>query len=511
MNSARYLAMFGADTQIRTRGAVSSSATNVSRDGAVEATSQLFQRFLQGWLERPARVISETDDLNVVALAKVVYQQLAGHPELAEPSSDIAVLQQRLTTLRELRARKHSRLSRDVDGFVDEAIAPVVGRLKKALEEAVADTPHCSKQVVAQVRSVISHISLSEPNSDSIARLGRIIRALSDFSQRRLSIPKKSLDFAFARLTESALPEYNAAVAALVDERVTDALKQEFQRLDVYLKELIQRQALLSKNLALARDKMERWRVASLRDGHVSKVSVVVELEGTTSSEIIAGMMVRWHCKDQQQLSVEIGTRWEAKLRESAAAWLQDDPPLGVLLTHLDPEVIAESFRQTVEESFGEGHSLYEIVERTGVTRIASELLDRAEPLCDLQSRDIEQFNITPYQVTIVRVPPVVGPRDTQIRDQLEAAFVKLTHGQCEFLAAAPSERHTLTVVRSIVGWPIAIEGGNPALLLEYSRACHAGHLPHLIGVTEGTKHGEGVAAYLQLAGSLHPHFATQK
>lgn len=493
--------MLGIDGQKRLRGAVSTSSTNIDLSGLFNAIVTFLKLCFIVWRELPGRDITETDELDPAALSKRVHLRIAGHLELAEPTSDLPVLNERLHTLRGLRGGKASKLAGDVDGAVDEVVGPVILRLRLAIDEAAATAPHRIKPLVEQLRSTMDEITLPEPNAEPINVLGRIIASLGSLQQRRLTIPKKSLDFVQQRLTERALPEYHAALTALAEERVSERLKFEIDGLHQFLKELLVRSAQFAKNSDAVLSEIEGWRTEALHGSHVSQASVILELKGPTEMDITTGLMTRLERKDQLTLAKALIVKWEAALREQALGWLPPNAPFGLLLASLEPKVIADSFRRLVESSLGEGHSLYEIIERNGIESTALDLYDRAEHLCHLRSRDIEQYNVNPCSVTIVRLPPAIGPRDVELRDRLAATFLRLGH--CSLVEGSASERNAITVIRTTVGWPIGIEGGNPGLLEEYARASAAGHLPHLIGIVAGTDCGEAIPAYINLADAL--------
>ena len=495
------LAMLGVDKQKRLRGAVSTSSTNIDLSGMFNSIVTLQKLCFVVWRELPGRDISESDELDPAVLSKRAHLRIANHLELAEPTSDLPILNERLQTIRGLRGGKASKLARDVDGAVDEVVGPVILRLRLAIDDAAAAAPHRIKSLVEQLRSTLDDITLPEPNAEPIIVLGRIITSLGSLQQRRLAIPKKSLEFAQQRLTERVLPEYQAALMALAEERVSQRLKLEIDGLHQFLKELLVRSSQFTKNSDAVLNEIEGWRTEALHASHVSQASVILELKGPTEMDIITGLMTRLECKDQLTLGKTLNVKWEAALREQALGWLPPNAPFGLLLASLEPQIIANTFRHIVESSLGEGHSLYEIIERNGIESTALDLYDRAEHLCHLRSRDIEQYNVNPCSVTIVRLPPAVGPRDVELRERLAAKFLRLGH--CSLVEGSASERNAITVIRTTVGWPIGIEGGNSGLLQEYARACAAGHLPHLIGIVTGTECGEAVPAYISLAAAF--------
>ncbi len=500
-HSPHVLAMLGVTQQKRLRGAVSTSSTNIDQSGFYNATVALQQLCFTVWCELPGREVSETDDLDLSDLSQRCNQRIAGHSDLTEPTSDLRELNGRLQTLRSLRARKPSKLSRDVATVVDEIVGSVVIRLRLAIDEAAGHTPHRIPELVEQLRATLSQITLPEPNAEPITVFGRIVSALGSLNQRRTAIPRKTLEFVEQRLTERALPEYDRTLSAFAEERITERLKQEIIGLELFLSELLLRSAQFAGNTAAVQNCMEVWRKEALHASNVSRASVILELPGPTEIEITTGLLTRLDCKDKLALAKALLAKWEAALREHALGWLPPSAPFGLLLSHLDAVTVADCFRRVVESSLGEGHSLFEIVERMGLESTAQDLYDRAEHLCQLRSRDIEQYNVNPCSVTIVRFPPPVGPRDAVLRERLAAAFLKLGH--CSLVEGSAAERNAITVIRTTVGWPIGIEGGNSGLLQEYAKAGDAGHLPHLIGLVTGTEYGEPIPSYLRLASEL--------
>ncbi len=508
---SRSLAMRHIDQQSHVHGAINSSTTFVDRGGILDATITLFESGLGHLKSLPVRDVTETDNLTASKLTHQVQQQLISHPDLAEPDATVPVLQAKSQLIRELRGKRPTKLLRDVDAIVASVIAPALGRIRSETDLAIGGAPHQGPRIVEQVRAVLNSLVIPDPNSESLTRLGRLVRALSELGHRQFSLPRKTIEFAVQRLTERALPEYDAAIHALAEEWVSAQLKLELPRLNEYCEESLARVALFHQNIAKIHAAVLKLRRESVISGHISKSSVVLELPGPKDSDVIAGLRSRLRCSDQGELSGVLFDRWIESLRPLAERWVPTSAPVGVILSHVDPDEAALAFVQLIESLLGEGHSLYEIIDRYGVTRVATELFNRAEQLGSLQSRDIEAFNVTPLTLTIVRLPPPVGPRDSHIRDQLHAAFVNVSDGKCIQLSCSSAERNAVTVVRSKTGFPIGIEGGNETLLLEYVKAAAAGHLPHLVGVISATDHGEALVSYLKLGQRLGPDYPEEQ
>lgn len=497
----RFLPMFDIDEQKPLRGSINSSSTNIVQQGLMDALLRLFDLVIELGRDQPPREITETDDLDVDPLARACHRQLIAIPDLVEPTTETDELKERLQTLQRLRARKPSRLLRDVESAATTVVMVVIGALRDAIEAGIGRSPHRTREIVEQVRASLQVVRLPEPDSEPLVQFGRLIRGLLEIRRRRNSLPARTVRFVEQQLTESALPLYDQALLALAAEQVTEKLRAELSDLEAFLHELAGRGVEFVRNLDATRAAIDERRAETLRASRQSRASVLLEIAGASESEILAGLSSRQQCQDLRELTGKLLLKWEGDLREQAAGWMPATAPLGALLTHLPSETIADSFQRIVEQSLGEGHTLYEMIERAGIASTARDLYERAEQLCHLRSRDIEPFNITPCAVTIIRLPPPVGPQDARIREELAEAFVQL--GPCSLVQAPASERHVVSVMRAAIGWPIGIEGGNTGMLLEYARAHELGHIPHLVGIVNDSTEGSAIPAYLELAAIL--------
>ncbi len=500
----RFLPMFDIEDQRPLRGSVNSSATNIVQQGLMDVLIHLFALAMTVWKERPLRDVSETDDLDAAALARSCHQKLVGLPELTEPTTDVSELHERFQTLQQLRAKKPSRLLRDVEAAAREVTLSIVERVRSAIDGAIGNGPHRTQAVVDQVRAGLQAVYLPEPDPEPLTRFGRVIRGLVEIGRHRSALPAKTIEYVEQQLSQRALPLYDKALLALAGELVVVDLRRELADLDVFLDELAGRGHDFARNLNAVEAALEELRSETIRASRQSRASVLLEIAGATDSEILAGLLARQKCQDQRELVSILLQKWEADLREQAAGWLAPTASLGTLLTHVSPATIADSFQAVVEGSLGEGHTLYEMIERAGILRTARDLYERAEQLCHLRSRNIEPFNITPCELTIVRLPQPVGRRDGQIRDDLAQAFTDLCeYEHCALIEAPNSERHVVSVIRSSLGWPIGIEAGNTVMLLEYAAAHERGHVPHLVGVLDESPDGSALPSYLEMASLL--------
>jgi len=92
-------------------------------------------------------------------------------------------------------------------------------------------------------------------------------------------------------------------------------------------------------------------------------------------------------------------------------------------------------------------------------------------------------------------MPKAANPREVEIKELLKALFAK--EGFHEILNN--SYARSISVLRIYAGWPIGIEGSNPALLEVYKDSKGISHLPHLVGILPDTKAGEHAPGIMRL------------
>jgi hypothetical protein len=117
--------------------------------------------------------------------------------------------------------------------------------------------------------------------------------------------------------------------------------------------------------------------------------------------------------------------------------------------------------------------------------------------LCGLTSRDHIRLNVEPHRDVLVRLPRPRGAEDGEIAEQLREGFRELDP-ICQFLED-PLESE-ISVVRTLVGFPIGIEATNAALLQDYAASAAQGHRPHLFGLLPDSPDGRHLPQLLALA-----------
>lgn len=333
----------------------------------------------------------------------------------------------------------------------------------------------------------------------------RLVRGLVEIEARPNTFTPGNHESIVARLAHRAGESFEGALAAVSLEFALRASRQAVERVEGHLDELLGLSSQFNDHLREIQSVLEEARTRAAEGNRVSRASVAVLLDGPDEREVLAGMVTREGCADLQELVGAQLIRLEKRLREVASlryAWIgAADAPLARLLAAIDSGETAAEFMQLVVESLGSGHTLYQVIEQYGVQRLARELFQRAAHTCHLRGRDNELFNVSTVALSIVRLPQPIGPADFEIRQRLTVAFEQL--GDCTVTEGSPHDKE-VTIVRIYIGWPLAIEQNNAALLERYRRSAESGHRPHLLGILDDAPNGEVSPRYIELAEKLN-------
>lgn len=482
------------------RGAVNVASAQLETAGTADSSFRLLEEFFQGLRRHAVPEIRELDEIDPANLASRLQGRIATLADFTEPSSDRESLRQLEHSLKQQQASRSGKLGREINSASEEVLDEVFRPLQVSVEAAFDSAPFAVPQVIAQVKATLESLDLPEPNVAPFATFYRIVRGINEISNLSGSLPRKSVEFAMEQLFTRALPTFDEALAALARTQMTSALKQRMVQFSELLAETEQRFITFRGNVESIVSAAEEARTQAHEQLEAARSSTVHALPGPTEDNVVAGIQAKFRCDDRQELLAAIGSKWEVRLRAYAKehhSWIPQSCALAELLTHLAPLESAAEFVQLITDSVGDGHTLYDSVVVNGTEQLASELFERAAPLCNLASRDIAQFNIHPTDCTIIRLPRTKGHKDGEIRRQLVEAFSRL--GSCSFVEASDLERDAIVVVRARIGFPIGIEESNHTMLMHYAKSVSSGHLPHLLGLTS-SELGEPVADYVNLS-----------
>ena len=494
------LPMFDAAAQKKLRGSVNASTTQINLSGRFNAQCTIWNQMTMILTERTMADISALDDLDPDALTQITSRRLAAQAELAEPNGDWTSARESVQNIKQLRAGKPTRALRDARQGATDAVLERMTITRHALETAASAAPYRIKQLVEQFSQFCDQLRLPEPTGEALQRFENTVRGGQAIAEQAATFSKSSYDFITSQLLQRSKAFHAAAVLELSQELVATAFRQQLRNLSALLDELLKLSAQFLRNQDAIQAAIEVKRTHNMNGNVPVEASIILPLPGPSEEDVLAAMLERQRCGDRRALAVVMIDKLEPRLREAA---VRDFPSLavtaslGMFLAWLPAETIADAYAEVFDQSIGEGHSLYELINQFGVDRTVRELWERAEPLCDLRQRDNSRFNVTPIQHAVVRLPPPVGHRDGHIRERLASRF--RAFGNCSVLEASANEQDAVSVVRVKLGFPIAIEGGNVSMLRRYAECAVIGHPPHLVGLLSESPLGEAIPAYLVL------------
>jgi len=225
-----------------------------------------------------------------------------------------------------------------------------------------------------------------------------------------------------------------------------------------------------------------------------------VVLEEATEAEFLAALMANRKVGGQSELIEDLRHDFEERLRQRAEQTGMGQHnarqmPFRALVLALPVADIVDSFASLIVEGTSDSHSFYDSCQAYGLQCLVSELVRRSRITSWFDGRDTSRFGITQFEVRMVRMPEAVNPKEAEIKELLKALFAK--EGFHDVLNS--SHARSISVLRIYAGWPIAIEGGNPALLEDYKKSADPGHLPHLVGILPDTRAGEHAPGLMKL------------
>lgn len=502
-----YIPMWGAAQQRVLRGGICAAFAQVRSTGLQDASVTLLRALTTVWQSRPTdeSYLSDLEKLFPAPLTRAVRARLNGIEELSDPGLDADEQRKRLAAIQAIRARGMTRPCREARIAGERTIEEGTARFRHSLLQAFAAAPHRVRSLVDQVKRALKELTFPAPDAEALPRFQRTLKALEQITARRSALAASSFEFVVAQLRNMAHAAYDESLAFLAHEVSDEMLRAEVPKLLAFLDELAGRGMDFTQRMHGALTELENRQKQVAQDQHVSRASVSMALQGPDEKEILAGMIARNRCADLNQLASYLLDSYQARLRQRVphlCPYLDaNTATFADIIRSVEPSALAEEFSQLVEESVGPGHSVYEVIGQHGIDIVADFLHRRSAPTCHLGERDVEVFNVSPLSLTIVRLPPPVGPHDAELRESLKAAFSK--RGDCTFTDGAASDR-SVTVVRVHVGWPIAIAEENRALLDRYLRSGEHGHPPHLVNLIPDSPLGTVSPSAKKLANQHH-------
>ena len=458
---------------------------------AAEAVLALFGYVLHHFREKKTEVQLDVDELNPSALADKVVNVLKSCPELEELPNNYEGRKSALALLRELKNGRPTRLHRTLQTFVQEQTEAAAHRLRESAEQLVALDIYHADETTRDVTLLLKSISYPEPRYDEFKRATHLFSGLQ-YLEQDTSLPGAKRDLfteALMQRSGGVLDDLQKVVAAQIANR---AVRDAVLALEPILDEIRQEAATARQRLSQLQTHLKS-RPTSQADGlHDTRSSIHLVLPSRSKEDHLVAAKRRLGVNDSAALAAALLETFTAELRELASTehpYLDPQCSFHRLIGNLPAEAAADVFDGTARQAFSEEYSTYVAVKEYGTERLAEELVQRAEPLVNLNGRERTQLLVEPADITLVITPPPANDDELQVQRQFHRACQRQSTGTRNI--PAPPGVTDITVCRLKVGFPAAILADNRDLLRIYGASAEISHLPHLFGVLPESPHGD--------------------
>lgn len=494
-----FLRMWGIPDQLPSRGSVNSSHTCVGAVGFTSAILTLWNLLTSMWKspESEKACLAALDAFEPRKIIDVISTHISGIQELSTPSSSDENISARQRTLSAIASETAPKFIRKISEIANTNISKIEEDIKKYIEDAVESSPTDFTRILSSVTRAIDRFELPNINQKPIERLSYLVRSIESVRQHSKYLRKITCDTVLQVLREKAVREYALGIEALSNKTTKEVLQSSFLRLKEFIEEVAAKGGDIIEKTRQVQNELELRVKASSEQHENSRASVVLLLDGPGEKEILAGIKSRLQRTSLHEVVKDIRDVYVKSLQNVAkqryASLDYENSSLAKIVLTMGARELADVFCSVVNDTLGEGHSIYEIIDRIGVKDCAKFLWQRAEITCHLGGRDQDRFNIAPVRLAIVRLPMPVGNRDPEIRERLMNAF--RSEGDCTFVDGNIADRD-VSIVRAEAGWPVGIDQLNEGLILSYIESGDKGHTPHLFDIVPDSKLGRVSPSY---------------
>lgn len=464
-------------------------------DGQSALVCELYQAWLDDLTRRETPAFYDLNDLKSKELVQKAMASMRTIPELQAFASDDGHVWQRMWA--EWSQRKPNAINRQLAEIAHATAKSAVQPLLETLRRHFVEAPHSLGNKLQDVQKSLREHSLSPPDRAPFADLDHALRIVEQL---------KKLPRDWQGISERLQGSLRSSIEALIQssfvtgvcEAICAALAEELEQLHEQIEQLRTSVAKYEQQLrAIGLELNQRHMTQRSRHEHVQS-TVLLELPTVDLAQLLAGLKPSWTSHSRHGLQKTFVDQSLTALREHARlkhAHVQPAATWTELILQLPAQDIADVFGTVVAELIGDKHTVYSAIRAYGIEKAAYELFTRAAPLCDLSGRDHTALNIEVHQDVMVRMPEPRGPEDSATAEALRQAFQQFP-GACQFHTdQADSE---ISVLRTLVGFPIGVEQSNKAMLAAYQDSAKQGHHPHLVGILSESPDGRHLPQLLK-------------
>jgi hypothetical protein len=503
-NAPRSLvAMWGTRQQLCNQGNVMVAGTVMS-SAAVEALSgELLPKVTDVDTDQTKQIDRRIlGELECSGLRQQVQIAVRANPQLDLPSKpNLEDMIRKSELLTALATGRKPELAEELAISIKTACHEAGRNVCRQFDLAAANAP---SKVESILKDLIDALALMDhpkgSDGHALARFQKRANQFKTVARLKGQIKETAYEKLMSHLAQEAQSEYSDVLEQWTNghfreywEKQCDTVRERCERF------LQDSRAYRSKVRLCVEECTKRFNRANERLTTLKSGSQVV-LQEASEAEFLAALMANRKVGGQSELIEDLRHDFEERLRQRAEQTGMGQHnarqmPFRALVLALSVTDIVDTFVSLIVEGTSDSHSFYDSCQAYGLGRLVSDLVRRSRITSWFDGRNNSRFGITQFEVRMVRMPKATNPKEAEIKELLKAFFAR--EGFHDVLNS--SHARSICVLRIFAGWPIGIEGGNPALLEDYKKSADSGHLPHLVGILPDTQAGEHAPGLMRL------------
>lgn len=485
--TSRPLPAYDAPDQIMRRGSCNAAMTHLD-ERALEDLRLTVLTLLREDLERRTANPVNLDELDPRAVARNATATLLTHPEIAEAPPH--ALERRIEILRSLFSDRPSKMKREFAEKVRQNVQRILDPCIEQLRCQAESAPYGLSPILSDATASLDGIIYPAPDTKAYPQFRYAVQAKMQIEHDGSSLPQRICVRVIAGLAKHAAEDFDRCLAAFAQQVANDAIRSAVENARPTIEELRRVTAEVRTSYENVARCLEEERTQGYRRHAISESSNLLRLDGPSEQDLLSCLMDKLGSQNRRELATRLIEKLTDRLNGLAKCrypFIAVPAGTTTLLSRISPSDIAATLRELLRESIGDASSVYAAVRAAGPGHVVRQLYEKSAPLCRLRSRDRAVFKVETAKKMVVRLPLPLGAEDHQTHQDLRDAFGRIPNTEC--VEAPPGERE-ITVVRTILGYPYAIDSNSETLLTYYATAEDVRHRPHLFGVLPGSETG---------------------
>lgn len=497
------IAMWGTRLQPCSHGNVGVASTIMSSAVVEETSGKLLPRVADVDADRTKQIDRRIlGQLEWAGLRQQVQIAVRANPQLDLPSNpDLQDMVRKSELLTALVTGRKPQLAEELAISIESACHDAGKNVCTQFDLAAANAPSRVEGVVKDLTDALALMDRPQSgDGHALARFQRRANQFKTLARLKDQVKETTYEKLLSHLAQEAQREYSDVLKEWADKHFREYWKKECDTVRERCEKFLRDARDFRSKVRLCVDECKKRfnrvneRLTTLRSGNQ------VVLQEASETEFVAGLMANRRVGGQLELIESLRHDFEEQLRQRAeergmGQHNAREMPFRALIIALSVSDFVDIFTGLIVEGTSDSHSFFESCQSFGLERLVSELSRRSRITSWFDGRDNSRFGINRCEMSMVRMPEALNPKEAEIKELLKALFAK--KGFHDVLDN--SHARSISVLQLLAGWPIGVEGGNPVLLEAYKKSARTGHLPHLVGILPDTKAGEHAPGLMRL------------